>query len=291
MEETNALEIQFSTNVGTISSDSFATLKEWLDINTARYENLEVTEDNLPDVKKDLADMRKLYESLENERKAVKKTWEAPYKAWEAEYKEAISKLTGLIDEVSGKQKAIDAAIADLRTSYRKAALIKDANDFRKGFGSVVSQNPALWARVWKSEYENKSCTDNKAQSQWRWDLRCVLKDLEAMESGADANTMIPVFLACGSIAETMQRVQEQKKQMKAFYGKEEAPQPEPVPEPMPDVVVADDVVSYVVNVTTTPTEDDLKLAQGRRAFKGPKYKVKALLEFADMLGLTVEKI
>ena len=297
MEETTALEINFSADVGTISSESFDTLKEWIDLNTVRYEGMEVTEENLPEVKKDLAEMRKVFDRLEEERKNIKRKWDAPYKVWETLYKNATAKLTGLIEDISVRQRALDDEIEKRRVEVVIALVTKDANDQRKGLGSVIRQNPALWNRVWKKEYGNKTASMNKNQLEWRQSIREVVKDLEIVETSAHVLQVMPVFLSTGSLAESMKAHQEFQKSMKAMDVKAVADEPpmdmfgalEPEPEPQPKKKPG--VIEYVVAVAENPTEEDMRPAQGKRAFRGPMYKVKALLEFAEMLGLEMVKI
>lgn len=276
--EGTELQVTFTTQVGQISTDAFGPLKEWIDINTARYEGITVTEDNIAQAKADLADMRKVFNALEDERKNVKRTWAAPYMAWEAQYKEAVDKLSGLIETMGGEVKALEAEQEEKRVNYRKNLLLNDACSFERGFDNLVEDNPALWNRVWKKEYANKSVSENKIQGEWRQALRDVQTDLEMVRTYVESAALMPLFLQTGSVAQAMQKLYESRKAMKTV---EPPREPEKAPE----------VETLTVTLPLHPEEGELKMAQARRAFRGPLYKVRALVEFAEKLGLEVVKI
>lgn len=287
--ELDDLKVKFNAQPGTIDGGMFKKLAAWIDLNTARYENISVTEETLPQVKKDLAEMRKKFDALETERKVVKNTWEAPYKAWEAEYKQAVSKLTGLIESVATKQRELESTLEEARVNDIQARVLADANNRRNGLAKIIHDNPALWARVWKDSYGNKSASLNKITLEWRQAINAVTEELEICESSRDADTMVALFLYTGTLSAAMAR-HSKLNDMKATA--EVAPV---IPPQTDDRVVSEkpsmDVVEYHMAIAANPTEADLKPAVGRRAFRGPKYKVLALLEFAEVLGIEMEKI
>ena len=277
-ENKEAMEISFTrASVENATPESFAELKAYIDTNVAQYRGIVVTEGNLSQVKDWLANLRKAFDRLEAGRKKAKKECEAPYKAWEVLYLEAIEGLMEVINDLSTQQKALDAIQKEARIADRKRNVVKDASDIRSGLGNMIQNHKALWDRVWKSEYENKSCSDTKMQLETRQELMAISNDLDVIAQMKGVAQILPKFLDCGSLSEAISWERSYRETVDEI--KEEASNE------------AATEVTYTVSVTKTPTEEDMVLASGRRAFKGPKYKVLALFKLAEEMGLELEKI
>lgn len=65
---------------------------------TAKYQNLVVTEEIIPSIKKEVADLNKLVKQMEDQRKSIKNTYNEPYNAFETKIKEVTTIISGTVD-------------------------------------------------------------------------------------------------------------------------------------------------------------------------------------------------
>ena len=111
-----------------VTFDSFPEYKDKCLLIAEHIRNTEVTEDNLPEVKKELAAARKITDELNSRKVQIKRIILADYSVFEGQVKE----LKGIIDSAESElrvkvndleDKARDQKKADIKDIFEKAGL------------------------------------------------------------------------------------------------------------------------------------------------------------------------
>lgn len=132
------IEVKFApATIGT----NLQTVKEELNKNLKKYENIIVTKETLKDCKKTKADLNKMVTTVENERKRIKKIINEPYLELEKEFKT----VKGLIDKVI---EPISYGIKELedKETEEKMAEIENLIQEKAAFlsGGILGEYPIL---------------------------------------------------------------------------------------------------------------------------------------------------
>ena len=138
--------------VAKVTFDSFSEYKEKCLLIAEHIRNTEVTEDNLPEVKKELAAARKITDELNSRKVQIKKIILADYTVFEGEVKE----LKGIIDSAESE---LRVKVNDLEDKARdqKKADIKAIFDKRIGQYQIGTLIPDAFDRWWHEDLANKS--------------------------------------------------------------------------------------------------------------------------------------
>jgi hypothetical protein len=82
-----------------IQFDNVDLIKSANDV-TAKYQNLVVTEEIIPSIKKEVAGLNKLVTQMEDQRKSIKRTYNEPYNAFEGKIKEVTTIINSTVNEL-----------------------------------------------------------------------------------------------------------------------------------------------------------------------------------------------
>lgn len=136
------------------------------------YAGLEVTEENIPEIKKDVATLRKIKAAIDDKRKTAKKAYEKPFKAFEDKCKQ----LTGIIDtEISRINKEL--SVYEQRRIDEKRAIIRELYDENIGELDVFLPLEQIFCDRWL----NKTCSENEIVSDIQQAKVKVRADLDAI--------------------------------------------------------------------------------------------------------------
>lgn len=248
--EMNQLELNLSAEVGTIEYGDITNLPSYIhsylkalmpEIECGIVPPGAVTKENVADAKKTLADLRKLEEKLEDERKRIKGIWNEPYDRFEKEYKEKTGLLDAAITNLAKQVKDIETADANKKRAQTIADIKKRATDYRKGFDTLLEQYPALWKKVWKDSYANKSTSTSKTVAEYTQALLAIHSDLKTIEIMDNRDSILQAYYRTGSLGEAIHEAEEYKaRQIKEAQFKaqaeaeKEARTPQPTPAPAP---------------------------------------------------------
>lgn len=296
MEEKKELSVSFTADVGTIETDQFPRIKDWVSQITEPYRNAIVSKDSVRAAKDDLANLRKLQTKLEDERKRIKKLWNAPYTMWEEGYKDAVAGLAEAISNLDVQVKSFTEAEKAEAAEAVRAAILQDAHDFGLDVEMFVKNNPAVFDRICKDEYSNKSFSRNKATAEWRDALRQVQTDLEQI--GND-DLLVSFYAESGNLGLAMKKLAEVKARNQAFIEAKKQPEDEPA-RARREILI--DSANSIVRIAVRDSIKELSLKgddydaklqrQGSVAWRisGPAFLLNIGLAVLKMLGLKIEK-
>lgn len=282
------LEVRFTTEVGTINEQPFEDIKEWIALAVQENQEMVISLDNVKEGKEIVAKYRKLRTSLEDERKRIKKEWNKPYEAWETKYKDSISALDETINSLSSQIREIEDREEEKRVEAINALILKDAKDIRRGLDEILQTSNALWNKVCKTTYYNKSCSRIKSTEEWRVALSTISRDLDVINESEDKDTLFQSYIKTADLAASMQEVKEAKKMAAAASSC--------IP---PTAIVNDEPVAPpkepdYITIPVPPAEyvsaEEAKIVRANRIYIGPRYKIMLLLKFAEELGLEIQK-
>ena len=239
--------------------------------------------------------LNKLITALETERKRVKSLWNKPYEEFETAYKKAVQ-------PINEAKALINNQITDYETKRKNDHIDsvnewfeKEARDMAPGLYEFVSSHPAIKAKALKAEYYNLTYSANKREEEVRKTLREIHQTIEQI---ADDTELLDIYAELGSyidaIAERKARRERQEKlkrlqQAAASNDCSPSSKPEPNPSTREETDRAMHTVSF--DFPCAVNDDDLQPAAFTRRFKGPKYRLLALLEIAKKLELEVIKV
>ena len=138
--------------VAKVTFDSFPEYKAKCLLIAEHIRNTEVTEDNLPEVKKELAAARKITDELNSRKVQIKKIILSDYTIFEGEVKE----LKGIIDEADGelrgKVNALEEQARDRKKEGIRQVFLKRIGQYQ--IGTLI---PDAFDRWWHEDLANKS--------------------------------------------------------------------------------------------------------------------------------------
>lgn len=246
--EMEQLDLKLSADVGTIEYADITNLPTYIHsylkklmpaIENGVVPPGAVTEENVGDAKETLADLRKLEKKLEDERKRIKGIWNEPYDRFEKEYKEKTGLLDAAITNLAKQVKDIETAAKNAKRDSVISAIMKRATDFRAGFNKLLEENPALWNRVWKEEYTNKSASNTKTEKEYTDALLSIHNDLKVIDTMENRDIILQTYYRTANLsaalgeAERFKQTQKREAELRAqaeARAAAQAPQPTPAP-------------------------------------------------------------
>ena len=164
--------------VAKVTFDSFPEYKDKCLLIAEHIRNTEVTEDNLPEVKKELAAARKITDELNSRKVQIKKIILADYMVFEGEVKE----LKGIIDSAESE---LRVKVNDLEDKARdqKKADIKAIFDKRIGQYQIGSLIPDAFDRWWHEDLANKSKSMKAVEADMVDWLEGTEKDIDTLKA------------------------------------------------------------------------------------------------------------
>lgn len=279
------LEVRFTTEVGTINEQPFEDIKEWIALAVQENKEMIISLDNVKEGKEIVAKYRKLRTSLEDERKRIKKEWNKPYEAWETKYKDSIAALDETINGLSSQIREIEDREEEKRVEAINAEILKDAKNIRRGLDEILQTSQALWSKVCKTTYYNKSCSRIKSTEEWRVALSTISRDLDVINEGEDKDTLFQSYIKTADLAASMQEVKEAKKIAASSITPTAT-----VKEAEIAVTKTFTTISIPVPAPDKVSAEEAKTVRANRVYIGPRYKIMLLLKFAEELGLEMQK-
>ena len=164
--------------VAKVIFDSFPDYKDKCLLIAEHIRNTEVTEDNLPEVKKELAAARKITDELNSRKVQIKRIILADYSVFEGQVKE----LKGIIDSAESE---LRVKVNDLEDKARdqKKADIKDIFEKRIGQYQIGSLIPDAFDRWWHEDLANKSKSMKAVEADMVDWLEGTEKDIDTLKA------------------------------------------------------------------------------------------------------------
>lgn len=185
------ININVTPTLGVIEFNN-EELKEALALQMTAYENLEITEQNIPESKADLAVLRKIREAVETERKRIKKEFTKPLDDFEGKCKE----LTQIIDKPI-------KMINDKLTGFEEKRKEEKRKHLKELYESNIKEYGEFlpYDKIYNPKWENKTSTDKDVISDISEAITVVRSDLDsikAMESEIE-DKCIEAYRAAGN--------------------------------------------------------------------------------------------
>ena len=186
--------------VAKVIFDSFPDYKDKCLLIAEHIRNTEVTEDNLPEVKKELAAARKITDELNSRKVQIKRIILADYSVFEGQVKE----LKGIIDSAESE---LRVKVNDLEDKARdqKKADIKDIFEKRIGQYQIGTLIPDAFDRWWHEDLANKSKSMKAVEADMVDWLEGTEKDITTLK-GMDKEILVE-YLDTMDLAAAIQTV------------------------------------------------------------------------------------
>ena len=206
--------------VAKVTFDSFPEYKDKCLLIAEHIRNTEVTEDNLPEVKKELAAARKITDELNSRKVQIKKIIFADYTVFEGEVKE----LKGIIDSAESE---LRVKVNDLEDKARdqKKADIKDIFEKRIGQYQIGTLIPDAFDRWWHEDLANKSKSMKAVEADMVDWLEGTEKDITTLK-GMDKEVLVE-YLDTLDLASAIQIVNARKARRQAVKAQPDDTVPE----------------------------------------------------------------
>ena len=171
--------------VAKVTFDSFPEYKAKCLLIAEHIRNTEVTEDNLPEVKKELAAARKITDELNSRKVQIKKIILSDYTIFEGEVKE----LKGIIDEADGelrgKVNALEEQARDRKKEEIRQVFLKRIGQYQ--IGTLI---PDAFDRWWHEDLANKSKSMKAVEADMVDWLEGTEKDITTLK-GMDKEILV----------------------------------------------------------------------------------------------------
>lgn len=211
------LEVIVQQEVGVINWN-FEQLKTAVAEKMKEYDGKEYTEETVPVAKADVAMLRKLKKSVAEKRIEIKKKCMEPYEVIESQAAELTALLDKPIDNIDGQLKEYEAMRRD---AVKSKILAYMEEKFIPQFPNVIASK--LRFKIYDEKWENATCSMktwkqaiDKAVEDTKNDISAI-KDVEEEFYEAALN----VYAADLSLADTMNKVSEMRRQKEMILAKE----------------------------------------------------------------------
>ena len=164
--------------VAKVTFDSFPEYKDKCLLIAEHIRNTEVTEDNLPEVKKELAAARKITDALNSRKVQIKKIILTDYTVFEGQVKE----LKAIIDDADGELRTKVNAMEELERD-RKKEEIRQIFDKRVDQYQIGSLIPDAFDRWWHEDLANKSKSMKAVEADMVDWLEGTEKDIDTLKA------------------------------------------------------------------------------------------------------------
>lgn len=243
------VSLKFDTEVGTISYGDIAYLPGFIglfikDLLPEAKDGLvpadAVSLENYAEAKKVRTKLQSLSDKLNAERIRIHNLWEEPYNAFKKEFDEKTGLLTAAIFSLTKQLKAIEEQQKNEKRDALIAEIKKKATDYRAGFDKLLESSEALWNRVWKKEYANKSVSTTKIQAEYTLNLLAIHDELKTIEKMPQSDSILQAYYREGDLSKAIREAQAFKERQEAEArrrAEEDIPQSPSAPphtEPLP---------------------------------------------------------
>lgn len=177
-------EAEIKTNFNSFRKDLAEMVKP--------YENMVITEDDIPNTKHDLADLNKARKQIEDKRKEIKREYLVPYERFEQEVKECLKIIDAPIDDIKGKlEKFEEKRIADKQVHLKEL--------YEEHIGEYAEFLP--YEKIARKEWNNKTYEDNQIIADISEQTTTVRSHLDAIRAlGSEIEeTLIETYKAAGN--------------------------------------------------------------------------------------------
>ena len=173
----NDIEVKVMQTAGVIECN-FGEIEAALRNQMQAYEELEVTEENIPERKADVATLRKIKTAVDDKRKEVKRTYDQPLKEFEAKVKS----ITGILDEqivrINGELNAFEQKRIEAKQAHIQELYDENIGELAEFLPLSVIKDP---------KWDNKTCSDNEIIFSIQEKTMKVKTDLTAIKAlGSD---------------------------------------------------------------------------------------------------------
>lgn len=187
----NELRIEVHQTPGEIACN-FDEIEAALKNQMTAYEELEVTEENIPERKADVATLRKISKAVDDERKRVKKEFSAPL----TEFEGRVKRLTEIIGEQITRINAGLTEFEDKRIQEKREH-VKEI--YAAEVGDLAEFMP--YEVIRSSRWDNKTTSDNEIISEiqtMKLRIKSDLESIKALESDIE-DKLILAYKATGN--------------------------------------------------------------------------------------------
>ena len=167
------LQISVLQTPGKIETN-FAELEAQLRLQMQAYEELEVTEENIPERKSDVATLRKIRKAIDDRRKDVKKLYSQPL----ADFEGKVKNLTGIIDEQISR---INEGLSAFETKRKQEKQAHVVELYKANIGDFEEFLPLQ--KIQSPQWLNKTCSDNEIIGDIQTMTLQVQNDLNVIHS------------------------------------------------------------------------------------------------------------
>ena len=167
--------------------------------------SIEVTEDNIKDVKKDLAAARKVTKALSDRRIAIKKEILSDYEVFEQQVKDLSAVIDVAEDELREKVNALEE-----KEREEKLADIEELWGKRINLYQISELDPNAFDVWFDQRYLNKTVTMKTVETEMVEWLEATEKDIEACKSMDDE--VLIEYLGTYDLAKAIQNVNERER-------------------------------------------------------------------------------
>lgn len=272
-----------SVSLGKIDYTQIDKISEYANRVKKQFDGLTLTDDNLDELKEVHANLNKLYTSLENERKRIKNIWATPYIEWENKLKDAIQPILDCKSSINSQLVIYQDNKRIAHENNINKWFEKEAKSMAPGLYEFVEANKAVKNKVLKKEHYNITYAPTKRENEVRQALRDVLV---ALDNIGDDKELLSLYAELGSYIDAIAERKSRRDRMERLN--RIAPSNKSTTTiSQPDRAMH--TISFDLPIKVS--DDDLKPAALIRRFKGPKYRLLALLEIAKKLELEVIKV
>ncbi len=193
---------------GKVAFPGYHDLKAQAELIASKISEMEVTEENIKDVKKTLAKVNKSVKALNDERIRVKKELAAPYEAFAEQVKE-IETIVKSADEMVRSQ------VRDMEEQERqkKKEALREVFELRIGhyeYAKIFTFDEWL-----EPGHLNKSTSLTKAEEQMVEWLEQRERDIKILHGMPDRDELLQVYRICQDVAMTIEEVEQKNKALR----------------------------------------------------------------------------
>lgn len=183
MSKINNIEVpEFAVSVqGAVITNNFEQIKGAVQEVAKSYEIVQYSDDpddQIKQLKSDRATLNKYKDTIDNKRKEIKNICLKPISDMEQQFKELIA----ILDVPCGSIDTNIKAIEDKQRSDKKKLIM----EFYREAAVVLEDSETanfLWKKLYKSEWENKTCTKKKYQDAIREGIKNYMDGMSALNA------------------------------------------------------------------------------------------------------------
>lgn len=192
-----------------------------------------VDKDNLESMRKVLAKLNKIYKQSEDTRKAGKNIINKPYDYMNSIYKGKTNLIVSAIESLKSQIAVFDEAEDERKAKVIREMIIKKAADYSKDLPVLLDKYPALYNKVWKKEFLNKTMSDTKMQESIMASLVSIKSIIKTLDGEKDSTDLKATYFETGDLTLALQKKQSMD-EARAMIERMSEPTPTPKAEPKP---------------------------------------------------------